>query len=51
MNVKVTNFLPVKISQTLTTDTSAYSTGDVLVATVAVPVISGYSGGGALRKK
>lgn len=49
MNVKVTNFLPVKISQTLTTDTNAYSNGDVLVATVAVPVISGYSGGKPVR--
>lgn len=49
MNVKVTNFLPVKISQTLTTDTSAYGNGDLLVATVAVPVISGYSGGKPVR--
>lgn len=49
MNVKVTNFLPVKISQTLTTDTNAYGNGDVLVATVAVPVISGYSGGKPVR--
>jgi hypothetical protein len=49
MNVKVSNFQPVKISQTLTTDTNAYATGDVLVATVAVPVINGYSGGKPVR--
>jgi hypothetical protein len=49
MNVKVNNFQPVKISQTLTTDTNAYATGDVLVATVAVPVLSTVQGQKNLR--
>lgn len=49
MNTKVTNFQPVRIKQTLTTDTNAYATGDVLVATVAVPVIASYTGAQPLR--
>jgi PKD repeat protein len=49
MNTKVTNFQPVKFSQTLTTDTNAYATGDVLVATVAVPIVSDFSGPKVLR--
>jgi hypothetical protein len=40
MNGKVTNFQTTKIDQQLVTDTNAYATGDVLVATVAVPVLS-----------
>jgi len=40
MNGKVTNFQTTEIDLQLTTDTNAYATGDVLVATVAVPVLA-----------
>lgn len=40
MNGKVTNFQTTPIDVQLVTDTNAYATGDVLVATVAVPVLS-----------
>lgn len=43
MNVKVNNFQPLKLTQQLTTDTSAYSTGDVLVATTEIPILAGYA--------
>src|SRR6478736_5672685 len=40
MNIKVNNFQAAPIDLQLTTDTSIYATGDVLVATVAVPILA-----------
>lgn len=38
MNTRISNFQTKQVDLQLTTDTSAYATGDVLVATVAVPI-------------
>lgn len=40
MNGKVTNFQTTEIDLQLTTDTNIYASGDVMVVTVAVPVLS-----------
>lgn len=43
MNVKVNNFQPLKLTKQLTTDTSAYASGDVLVDSVEIPILAGYT--------
>lgn len=40
MNGKVTNFQTTEIDLQLSTDTNIYASGDVMVVTVAVPVLS-----------
>ena len=50
MSDYIRNFQTKNIDQQLTTDTSAYATGDVLVATVAVPLL-GATIGDSVRVK